>query len=121
MTSLIIANDSSTDSTSPLTMLGYQTARESQNIVHDLIGGGIAVTLIRPRPRKGTLELGYVLEADAVAAVALHSRETTFTLSDSDRASVSMTYVVDGSVSLELDDESRDRWIVSVDYQEVEL
>lgn len=120
MVSLITANDGTTNTTSPLVVLGYQTARESQNIVHDLIGGGIAVTLIRPRPRKGTLELGYLLEADAAAALALHARETTFTLTDSDRASVTMTYVVDGSISLELFDETRDRWVVSVDYQEVE-
>lgn len=121
MTSLITVNDGTSDTTSPALVLGYETSQESQNIIHDIIGGGIAVTLVRPRPRAGTLELFYLTEADAFEALALHARETTFSLSDTDRPSVAMTYVTDGSIDLGLDDEGRQRWVLSVGYQEVEL
>lgn len=120
MASLITVNDGTSTTTSPVLVLGYQTSRESQNVVHDLIGGGIAVTLVRPRPRAGTLELFYVTEAAAHAAAELHAGETSFTFTDTERTTVAMTYVVDGSVGVELDDESREYWTVSVDYQEVE-
>ena len=119
MTSLIIPNDGSGLNSSPTLVLGYETVRESQNVVHDIIGGGIAVTLIRPRPRAGTLRLFFTDESAAFAAVTLHARETSFTLSDTDRPVIGMRYIVDGSVSLRLTDD-RKRWEVSVGYQEVE-
>ena len=37
-----------------------------------------------------------------------------------ERSTVTMQYVVDGSVTRELDDATRDVWIVSVDFQEVD-
>lgn len=120
MTTLITVNDGSGDSVSPTLVLGYQVERESQNIVHQIIGGGIAVTLVRPNPRTGTLELFFLEEADAFDAADKHAAETTFTLSDTDRPSINMTYVVSGSVYVELDPETRNRWLVSVDFQEVE-
>ncbi|MCM3778991.1 hypothetical protein [Microbacterium hydrocarbonoxydans] len=120
MASLITVNDGTTGSISPALVLGYQTARESQNIVHDLIGGGIAVTLIAPRPRSGRLELFFLTEADGFGALTKHGLETTFTLSDTDRPSVGMTYVTDGSLDLALDDQGRSRWVLSVGYQEVQ-
>lgn len=121
MTTLIAVNDGTEQSVSPALILGYETTRESQNIVHQIIGGGIAVALIRPNPRAGTLELFFLDEATANEALELHAREATFTLTDTDRPSVGMTYVCDGSVVLSLDDATRKRWVLSVGYQEVEL
>ncbi len=120
MASLITVNDGSTATLSPALVLGYETSRESQNIVHDIIGGGIAVTLIRPRPRSGTLHLFFLTEPDAFNALNKHALEATFTLSDSDRPGVNMTYVADGTADLALDDQTRLRWVVSIGYQEVE-
>lgn len=120
MTSLIAVNDGTEDVTSPVLVLGWETKRQSQNIIHDLIGGGIGVTLIRPRPRSGTLELLYTSEDDAAEALEFHGRETTFSLSDTDRSSVAMTYVVNGECGLALDRDTRDVWVVAVGYQEVE-
>jgi hypothetical protein len=121
MTTTITANDSTGDSTTPELVTGYQTARASRNVVHDLIGGGIAVSLIAPRPRAGQLELLYPLEADGWAALALHARETSFDLVDDDVPDVSMSYVVDGSADLQLtlDDDTRRVWLLAVPYQEV--
>lgn len=119
MSSTITAT-SGAGTTSPTLILGYATSRESRNIVHDIIGGGIAVALVAPRPRSGDLRLFYPEEADAWAALALHGHETTFSLTDTDRPGIGMTYVVNGSVSLALDEQTRTRWTVTVPYQEVE-
>lgn len=120
MTTTITAT--STEATTiPLLVLGYQTAYEGRNIVHDMLGGGIAVALIAPRPRSGALELLYESEADAWAAVAMHRTETTFTLTDTDHDEIGMTYVLAGGVSAALEDQTRDLWIVTVSYQEVDL
>ena len=120
MTSLIAANDGTGATTSPALVLGYETEQESQNIVHDIIGGGIAITLVRPRPRAGRLRLFYLTEATANAARLLHARETTFTFTDTDLPTIAMTYALNGSISPALEDAGRKRWIVEVGYQEVE-
>lgn len=120
MTALITPNDGSGLNVSPTLVLGYETSRESQNIVHPIIGGGIGVSLRRADPRAGTLELFFTDETPAFEAVQVHTRETSFTLSDSDRPVINMTYVVSGSVSIRLTDD-RKRWEVSISYQEVEL
>ena len=120
MASIITANDGSSESTEPTLVLGYDTEQESMNQVYDIIGGGIAVALVRPRPRSGTLRLFYLTEADADAARELHTRETTFSLVSSERSSIAMTYVLDGRLRVELDEETRDRWVVEVGYQEIE-
>lgn len=120
MTTLITVNDGTSNTASPTLVLGYDTSRESQNIVHDIIGGGIAVSIVRPRPRQGRLELFFETEAQAFSALQLHSREATFTLNDSERPSVSMTYVTEGGIGLSLDSATRNRWVLSVGYQEVE-
>lgn len=120
MTTTITAT-ASTATTTPVVVNGYQTSRQSQNIVHDLISGGIAVALIAPRPRSGTLRLVYETEADAFAALALHEAEDSFTLTDTDVSSVNMTYVLapGGTLSLALDEETLTVWVLEVPYQEV--
>lgn len=120
MVSLITVNNGTSTTISPTLVLGYETARESLNIVHDIIGGGIAVTLIRPRPRQGTLELFFTEEQNAFTALNVLALETTFTLSDSDRPVISMTFVADGSMNLALDSSTRTRWVLSIGYQEIE-
>lgn len=109
-----------TGTTSPQLVLGYDTARAGRNIVHDLIGGGIAVALIKPRLRSGRLELLYPVEADAWACLALHGLETTFQLTDTDVPAIGMRYVLDGEIELRLDEQTQAVWIVTVPYQEVE-
>lgn len=119
MTTTITAAGSG-DTTSPLTVVGYEAARESRNQTRDLLDGGIAVVLNKPRPRSGTLRLLYAEEAQAFAAMDIHAQETTFTLETDDRVSVGMTYVLgEGDVTIALDDETRDAWVVSVPFQEI--
>ena len=119
MTATISAT-SGVGTTTPLVVLSpYQTSWKSRNIIHDLIGGGIAVSLVAPRPRSGDLELLYDTEASAYACAALHRNETSFTLTETDRPNVAMTYVVDGQVSISLDEATLAMWIVTIGFQEV--
>ena len=119
MTALITATDGSGTS-SPLTVLSpWSTTRRSRNRVHELSGGSIAVSLVAPNPRAGTMELLYEDEASAFAALELHGRPTSFALTESDRPHVAMTYVIDGDVSVRLDEGTLELFIVSVSYQEV--
>lgn len=118
MTATITAATGGTST--PETVLSpYSTEWQSRNIVHDLIGGDIAVSLVKPRPRSGSYDALYLTETDAYACVTLHQAETTFTLSDTDRPRVGMTYVVYGQVRIALDEGTREVWVVTVGFQEV--
>jgi hypothetical protein len=107
------------ENTQPLVVNGWEEAATGRNIINPIIGGDIDVTLQPSSLRQGAFELVYQDEAEAAAAFAMHQRASTFTISDSDRATTAMTYIVDGRISRALDDESRDYWIVRVEYQEV--
>lgn len=107
------------DSTQPILVTGYEATRQGRSTVHDLIGGGIAVALATPRPRAGTLELLYADEDEAFHALNMHALETTFTMFDTDRAGVAMTYTA-GTATITLDDTTRRMWLVKVDFQEVQ-
>ncbi|PTT22611.1 hypothetical protein DBR36_01505 [Microbacterium sp. HMWF026] len=118
MASYITANNGA-GTTAPTVIDGYSTERESRNVVHDLIGGGIATTLILPRPRSGELVLHYAAEVQAWGALALLSNESAYVLTDSERPGVGMVFVVNGNVQLALDDDTRETWTVTVPYQEI--
>jgi hypothetical protein len=118
MSATITANNGAGSTTPHFITVPFETSWASRNVVHDLIGGGLAVSLVEPRPRAGQLELLYLSEAAAFAATSLHQQESTFTLVESDRVYFTMTYVVDGAVTVHLDTDTHG-WIVRVGYQEV--
>lgn len=119
MTATITATNGA-GTTTPLTVLSpYETRWAGRNVIHQLTGGGIAVSLVTPLPRAGTLELLYQSEAAAYACAELHKAETAFTLTETDRPAVSMTYVVAGGVTVALDPDTLTVFIVTIDYQEV--
>ncbi|WP_336630769.1 MULTISPECIES: hypothetical protein [unclassified Microbacterium] len=117
----ITASTGSPASTAPDLVLGYETGRASGTKVHTALSGDIAVVLAPARPRSGTLRLLYQSEAAAFAAVSLHSRAATFTLSDAERSRVHMQYTLSegGQVRLALDETTLDAFVVTVDYQEI--
>ena len=123
MTTTITASTGTPTTSTPTLVLGYETTRAGANITHELISGDLAVVLRPGRLRSGTLRLFYPSESAAFGAMDMHARRATFTLNDTDRAPVNMTYVVTdgGRVALTLDDETRTVWTVMVDFQEVAL
>lgn len=116
MTTTIV---SAAGTTTPDLVLGYETTRESRNIVHDLLDGGIAVSIYPARPRSGTLRLFYTTEEQAQISLWLHGQPTTFSLASDDLEEIDMTYVVYGAVEMALDEGTVVVWTVSVGYQEV--
>lgn len=119
MSATITASNGAGSSTPTTVLSPYATGWVSRNVVHDLADGDIAVSLVMPRPRAGTLDLLYPDEASAFACAALHEEVSTFTLVETDRPNVSMTYVVDGAVSVRLDEGTLEQFLVSVDYQAI--
>ena len=111
------ASDGAT--TSPRLIDGYETGSESRNVTHDLIGGGIAVSLVAPRPRRGELRMVYPSEAQAWAGFMMHQMPDLFTVTDLLVPEIDMTYVVSGTLSLALDEVTRAVWVLTVPYQEV--
>lgn len=128
----------------PTLINGYQTARESRNVIHNVVGRSAPDVTLRPAAlRKGTLTMvfggtaggegyifldGYITLLETAAADAelsskdafdAHSEPNVFVLRDGNRSTIEMTYVVDGQVTRELDPSTRRVWIVSVDYQEI--
>ncbi|QCQ16985.1 hypothetical protein [Microbacterium sp. RG1] len=107
----------------PAIFLTFENARAAQSIVHPILGREYPDATLRPaQARSGRLELGFsgegaettskaAQDALALAAVAV--------LTDADRPSHNMTFVVQGEVSRPIEDTTRNAWIVSCGFQEV--
>lgn len=108
-------------STSPLAVAGYDASRQSRNVVHDLLDGSIGVSFIAPRPRSGDLVTVYTDRAEAFAAYALYTEETSYTYVSDEMSELGMTFVLDGSLDIESEalDETTTVWYVRVGFQEV--
>lgn len=104
----------------PTQVLGYASTRESRNIIHTILGRPDPDVILAPAGvRTGTLEMLFATLGDALIAEALHAAGRTVTLDDPYLPQLGMTYVASGVIRVELDDESRSLWHVSVDFQEV--
>lgn len=114
---------SGSETITPVLVTGYGSSRESANIIHTVLGSPNPDVTIRPAAlRSGTLSLLFDDEAESLAAELLHTTGQTFAVVSTERASVEMTYVVGrGTIDRELDDATRDAWIVRVPFQEVTL
>lgn len=117
MTHSISANNGA-GTVTPLLVSGYTPSRQSRNLVHDLLDGSLGVSFIPPRPRSGQLRLLFRTEDDAFEAFNLFGAATSFTYTNTDVPSVGMTFVLDGSVDLDLD-ALMGNWWVTVGFQEV--
>lgn len=106
----------------PTVVLGYSADREAQTIVHPILGVAAPDVTLRPATlRSGNLELGFQgasAQANSKAAADLLSAAATFNLVSTDLTTIPMAFVVQGSVTRELEGESRDAWLVSFDFQE---
>lgn len=108
-------------SITPTIVNGYRSEREARSIVHPILGRTTPDVTLRPASlRTGNLELLFRDEADAVAASAHLAAGRLWQL-ESDERDVNMTFVTpEGErIGLELDDETRDGWRLTVPFQEV--
>lgn len=119
MTTTITAQDGTTDTIVPLMMTTWAPAIESGNVVHRLIDGSIAVTLVGDTLRAGEFTLIFIDDVSADAARGILARATSFTLVDTDRPTVNMTFVRNGTLTPAMHDTVKDVWEFTVGYQEV--
>ena len=107
----------------PTAVLGYSADRATANIIHPILGRANPDVTMRPAAlRTGTLSMGFhgdAAELDSKTAEDAHATGEVFTLVSTDVETISMSYVVAGAVTRMLEDESRDAWIVDVEFQEV--
>lgn len=106
----------------PLLVLGYKATQDSKNVIHAVLGKTSPdVTLRKANMRSGTLEILFLTAAEAEAARQLHIAEDVFTLDSSEITQINMQYVVNGEITTALEDETRNAWVITIDYQEVSL
>lgn len=109
-----------TTTVTPTLVLGYKSIRRAKNLIHVIIGRPDPDVTLKPAGlRTGKLELFCLDLAAALAVEALHAGEGVCELEDTDLPALNMLYVASGEIELELDPETRARWVVRVDYQEV--
>lgn len=117
MATIITSGDTTIE---PLLVTGWEASQDSRNIIHTIIGRSTPDVTLKPAGlRSGTLELLFENATDADEARLLHADAVVFTLTSSELSQVDMTYVVAGSISSVLEDETRRLWTISVDFQEV--
>ena len=107
----------------PTIVLEFETTSDSQSNVHPIIGQSIPDVTLRPAAaRTGHVTLGFegeTSEDDSAAAEALLRTAAVFTVVSDDRPTVGLSFIVHGSVSRNLDDDSRDAWTVTCNFREV--
>lgn len=105
----------------PQLILGWESQRESQNVVHRVVNNPSGyVSLDSDGPSSGTLPLFFATRAAAFSAYNFLAGEGVYTLTDTDRPDTNMTFVRDGQMSIRQDD-SRAVWYLDVGFRQVIL
>lgn len=108
-------------STSPTLWLEYDSTRDAGTLAHPDATGGVIVVHRPTGPRKLALALFYGgpgSEAASAACEALHAAGGVLTITETDRATLGMSYVVTGAIRRSLDVE-HDVWTVEAEVCEV--
>lgn len=120
MSTTIGRTTDATTITPALVLGGWESADEPQTIVHPILGSeNVAVTLRPAAPRTGQLRLLFMDSASADAARVFHRAAAVFT-AVSDLPWVPSAYVPNGPIR-PAQQENRERWILEVPYQELQL
>jgi hypothetical protein len=105
---------------SPLLRISAEQAISTRNVIHELLGGGVAVTFGGDALSTSTLEMVFTSEASCVDAYTQLNAGHVFELTDYSKTSTSMYFVVSGDIQREFVIESTDTWTLTVDIQQVE-
>jgi hypothetical protein len=104
---------------SPYLRLSAQQTIDSRNVIHPLLGGGVAVTFGGDSLATTTLELLFTSEADSLEAYTQLNNGHVFELTDYSKTTTSMIFTVAGSIERQYLTETEDTWLITVDVQEV--
>lgn len=107
-------------SSTPLLVDGWEESVETRNVVNNIVGGGVDITPYPADLRSGQYVAVFQDEEDAAALVQMHRQTARFTIQDTERPSIGMLYVANGTITRSLDDESREFWLVTIPYQEID-
>ena len=104
---------------SPYLRLSAQQTIDSRNVIHPLLGGGVAVTFGGDSLATTTLELLFTSEADSLEAYTQLNEGHIFELTDYSKTSTSTYFVVAGSINRQYLTNTEDTWLINVDIQTV--
>lgn len=102
----------------PTLVLGYDSARPSRNVVHQLLSGSVAAVLYPASTRRGTLRLFFEDDASATNADRQLAKSGTWSFADTDHPDENMLCVTSGDVR-KYQTDNRMRWTVEVPFQEL--
>lgn len=106
----------------PLLLTGWETSRQSGNVLHTIVGASaVDATLREAGLRTGELQF---LCADMSAALAIEALvsqavELSLTVTETD-LSIAMDFVASGSITVAIDEDSRELWTVGIEFQEIQ-
>jgi hypothetical protein len=104
----------------PLVVVEYSSIRRTGNILHNVLGrSDVDVTFKAAGLREGTLKLLFPSLAAALQVESMHASIGSITLASTELPAIGMRYVPSGDIELELDDDTRRLWAVSIDFQEI--
>lgn len=103
----------------PPARLTVEEEYASRNKVHELLGGGVAVTFGEFPLRTGTLSMFFDDETESKTAYEFFKNGFVFELTDTDVPTSNMFFVVAGVITRTKVEELRNAWILAVDVQEV--
>lgn len=92
---------------------------QSRNKVHELLGGGVAITFGAEPLRTATLKMLFESETAAAAAETFLRDGFVFQLTDTSVSTTDMYFTIAGRITRELDMDSAATWTVEADIQEV--
>ncbi len=104
---------------SPYLRMSAEATISSRNIIHELIGGGVAVTFGGDAKATSTLEMLFTSEAASLDAYTQLNTGHIFELTDYSKTSTSTYFVIAGAITRTFVTESEDTWTISADIQEV--
>ena len=104
---------------SPLLLTAYEAASDSNNIAHDIIGRADPdFSLGGESTREGTLPMMFASAEDMAVAEAILAAPAVFTLSDTERPEVDMTFIRFGTMRRRRG-RTRGSWMLEVGFREV--
>lgn len=105
---------------SPQLITAWETSQDSRNVVHAIIGRADPDVTLKPAStRTGTLEMLFLSASAANTARGILGAGAIFTISDSETWLDGFNFVMSGTISAALEDETRQLWSVTADYTEV--
>jgi hypothetical protein len=112
-----ISNGSTT--ITPKAKLTAEESVDSRNLVHELLGGGVAITFGGAPLRTATLEMYFDSETESAEAFELLKDGYVFELTDTDAPTTNMFFVIAGSIERSRDMATDSAWLLTCDVQEV--